>query len=49
VLLFTGGANEWFSRTGSEWDGPRSAYGTGYDSYGAPSSTYQQPGPPQGW
>ncbi|MBW9211072.1 hypothetical protein KV100_15545 [Mumia sp. zg.B21] len=49
VLLFTGGANEWFSRTGSEWDTSTSGYGTGYDAYRNSSSSYQRPGPPQGW
>ncbi|MGH1562223.1 hypothetical protein [Mumia sp. DW29H23] len=55
VLLFTGGANQWFSRSRSEWDTP---YGTGptggsgyggYDAYGRPSGSYGQQGPPQGW
>ncbi len=40
VLLFTGGANEWFSHSRSQWDAP---------SYGQPGGSYGQQGPPTGW
>ncbi|MFD1826170.1 MULTISPECIES: hypothetical protein [Mumia] len=48
VLLFSGGANEWFSRSGPRWDSPYGG-GGGYPSYGQQGSTYGQQGPPAGW
>ncbi|WP_370618511.1 hypothetical protein [Mumia sp. Pv 4-285] len=59
VLLFTGGANAWFSRSTPGWDTPYpggSAYGAagpygppGQQPGQQPGQSYGQQGPPQGW
>ncbi|TNC42910.1 hypothetical protein [Mumia zhuanghuii] len=46
ILLFTGGANEWFARRPDGWSTP---YGTGSSSYQQPGGTYGEQGPPSGW
>jgi hypothetical protein len=48
ILLFTGGANEWFARRPDGWSTPYGG-GTGSSSYQQPGGTYGEQGPPSGW